>query len=113
MGKYFKLLIQEFAFAVDQDLVVAVIAFVKPDKIHVSFSIHDSKSSEQLLAEYLLVDFLLEILNIVKIQDDIMLNVKGVLKGLGKGILGPHGRPASDATDLTSTSCTLIKSCKT
>ncbi|CAF1119382.1 unnamed protein product [Rotaria sp. Silwood1] len=74
MGKYFKLLIQEFVFAVDQDLVVAVTAFVKPEKIHVSFSIHDSKSSEQLLAEYLLVDFLLEILNIVKIQD-VMLKI--------------------------------------
>ncbi|CAF3601023.1 unnamed protein product [Rotaria sp. Silwood1] len=36
-----------------------------------------------------------------------------LLSSLGKGILGPHGRPASDATDLTSTSCTLIKSCKT
>ena len=41
-------------------------------KIHVSFSMHGSKASEQLLAEYPIVDFLLQILNVAEVQDVIL-----------------------------------------
>ncbi|CAM4802673.1 unnamed protein product [Rotaria magnacalcarata] len=43
-----------------------------PLKIHVSFSIHGSKSSEELLAEYPLVGFLLQTLNVAEVQDVIL-----------------------------------------
>jgi hypothetical protein len=45
---------------------------LSPLKIHVSFSMHGSKASEQLLAEYPLADFLLQILNIAEVQDVIL-----------------------------------------
>ncbi|CAF1265249.1 unnamed protein product [Rotaria sordida] len=118
--KYFKLLIQEFAVQIDQGLIVAILAFLRPAnitaaptinmstdleqiqkplnviikaqiespsgetemlfdnihlsplKIHVSFSMHGSKPSEELLAEYPLVGFLLQTLNVAEVQDVIL-----------------------------------------
>ncbi|CAF1457744.1 unnamed protein product, partial [Rotaria sp. Silwood1] len=45
---------------------------LSPLKIHVSFSMHGAKASEQLLAEYPMVDFLLQILNVAEVQDVIL-----------------------------------------
>ncbi|CAF3075734.1 unnamed protein product, partial [Rotaria sp. Silwood2] len=45
---------------------------LSPLKIHVSFSMHGAKASEQLLAEYPIVDFLLQILNVAEVQDVIL-----------------------------------------
>ncbi|UJR24151.1 hypothetical protein I4U23_027117 [Adineta vaga] len=118
--KYLKLLIQEFAVAVDQGLILALIEFFKaeetraaptvnmesdlkrverplsilsnegtdntsqetkiyfdnlhlsPLKIHVSFSMRGSKADKLLLAEYPLVDFLLQLLNLAEVQDVIL-----------------------------------------
>ncbi|CAF1065734.1 unnamed protein product [Adineta steineri] len=118
--KYFKLLIQEFFICIDQGLILAIMAFVKPAKnpaaptidmdldlkridkpletilkgetnkglqetqiyfdnlhlsplkIHVSFSMHGAKPSEQLLAEHPLVDFLLQMLNVAEVEDVVL-----------------------------------------
>ncbi|UJR10669.1 hypothetical protein I4U23_014864 [Adineta vaga] len=117
--KYFKLLIQEFAVKIDQGLIVALLAFLRPEtvpaptvnmnsdleqikqsldqiikaqidtpsgdtemyfdsihlsplKIHVSFSMHGKNPSEELLAEYPLVGFLLQTLNVAEVQDVIL-----------------------------------------
>ncbi|CAM4829563.1 unnamed protein product, partial [Rotaria magnacalcarata] len=45
---------------------------LSPLKIHVSFSMHGSKPSEELLAEYPLVGFLLRTLNVAEVQDVIL-----------------------------------------
>ncbi|CAF1260195.1 unnamed protein product [Adineta steineri] len=45
---------------------------LSPLKIHVSFSMHGSKSSQVLLAEYPLVAFLLQTLNVAEVQDVIL-----------------------------------------
>ncbi|CAF1245225.1 unnamed protein product [Adineta ricciae] len=45
---------------------------LSPLKIHVSFSMHGSKASEELLAEYPLVAFLLQTLNVAEVQDVIL-----------------------------------------
>ncbi|CAF1170061.1 unnamed protein product [Rotaria sordida] len=45
---------------------------LSPLKIHVSFSMHGTGKNEQLLAEYPLVDFLLQILNVAEVQDVIL-----------------------------------------
>ncbi|CAF4341982.1 unnamed protein product, partial [Adineta steineri] len=45
---------------------------LSPLKIHVSFSMHGSKSSQVLLAEYPLVAFLLQTLNVAEVQDIIL-----------------------------------------
>ncbi|CAF3681386.1 unnamed protein product [Rotaria sordida] len=45
---------------------------LSPLKIHVSFSMHGSNSSEKLLNEYPLVGFLLQTLNVVEVQDVIL-----------------------------------------
>ncbi|CAF0900458.1 unnamed protein product [Adineta steineri] len=45
---------------------------LSPLKIHVSFSMHGSKPSEQLLAEYPLADFLLQMLSLAEVQDVIL-----------------------------------------
>ncbi|CAF1398617.1 unnamed protein product [Adineta ricciae] len=42
---------------------------LSPLKIHVSFTMHGSKPDKQLLAEYPLADFLLQILNLAEVQD--------------------------------------------
>ncbi|CAF4857391.1 unnamed protein product [Rotaria sp. Silwood1] len=118
--KYFKLLVQEFAVKIDQDLIVALLSFfqsetisaaptinmdtdleqikkplsiiikeltdapsgetemvfdyihLSPLKIHVSFSMHGSKPSEALLAEYPVFGFLLRTLNVAEVQDVIL-----------------------------------------
>ncbi|CAF4433256.1 unnamed protein product, partial [Rotaria sp. Silwood2] len=45
---------------------------LSPLKIHVSFSMHGSNPSEELLAEYPLVGFLLQTLNVAEVQDVIL-----------------------------------------
>ena len=45
---------------------------LSPLKIHVSFSMHGAKASEQLLAEYPIVAFILQILNVAEVQDVIL-----------------------------------------
>ncbi|CAF3870792.1 unnamed protein product [Adineta steineri] len=118
--KYLNLLVQEFAFCVDQTLIMSILGFVKhektneaptinmerdlqrihkpleaitdaqsnslptepkifidnlhlsPLKIHVSFSMHGTSANEQLLAEYPIVDFLLNVLNIAEVQDAVL-----------------------------------------
>lgn len=45
---------------------------LSPLKIHVSFSMHGAKPSEELLAEYPLVEFLLQTLNVAEVQDVIL-----------------------------------------
>ncbi|CAF4006334.1 unnamed protein product, partial [Adineta steineri] len=45
---------------------------LSPLKIHVSFSMHGSKASQELLAEYPLVAFLLQALNVAEVQDVIL-----------------------------------------
>ncbi|CAF3740023.1 unnamed protein product, partial [Rotaria sordida] len=45
---------------------------LSPLKIHVSFSMHGFATNEQLLAEYPLVDFLLQTLNVAEVQDVIL-----------------------------------------
>ncbi|CAF1212266.1 unnamed protein product [Rotaria magnacalcarata] len=45
---------------------------LSPLKIHVSFSMHGSKPTEELLAEYPLVGFLLRTLNVAEVQDVIL-----------------------------------------
>ncbi|CAF4314530.1 unnamed protein product, partial [Adineta steineri] len=45
---------------------------LSPLKIYVSFSMHGSKSSQVLLAEYPLVAFLLQTLNVAEVQDVIL-----------------------------------------
>ena len=55
----------------DKKLFVDNLHF-SPLKIHVSFSMHGAKASEQLLAEYPLADFLLQILNLAEVQDVIL-----------------------------------------
>ncbi|UJR35157.1 hypothetical protein I4U23_027926 [Adineta vaga] len=45
---------------------------LSPLKIHVSFSMHGSKASEELLAEYPLVAFLLQTLNVAEVQDVVL-----------------------------------------
>ena len=37
--KYFKLLIQEFAVKVDQGLIVAILAFLRQEKVRVLFNL--------------------------------------------------------------------------
>ncbi len=45
---------------------------LSPLKIHVSFSMHGAKPTDELLAEYPLVGFLLQTLNVVEVQDVIL-----------------------------------------
>lgn len=45
---------------------------LSPLKIHVSFSMHGAKPTEELLAEYPLVGFLLQTLNVAEVQDVIL-----------------------------------------
>ncbi|CAF3899768.1 unnamed protein product, partial [Rotaria magnacalcarata] len=79
--KYFKILIQEFAVQIDQGQIESPSSetemlfdniHLSPLKIHVSFSMHGSKPSEELLAEYPLVGFLLRTLNVAEVQDVIL-----------------------------------------
>ena len=45
---------------------------LSPLKIHVSFSMHGAKPTDELLAEYPLVGFLLQTLNIAEVQDVVL-----------------------------------------
>lgn len=45
---------------------------LSPLKIHVSFSMHGSKPSEELLAQYPFVEFLLQTLNVAEVQDVVL-----------------------------------------